>query len=435
MRMQSPASPAGLAASSRTPGRLRLGLALFVVLVGLLGSAATAASFERSWVGTWATAPIIENRDATTPDFNRATLRQVVRVSTGGSRVRLKLSNAFGRTALILAAAELALAADGSARSDATAFPLRFNTQPGATIPAGAVLLSDPIDLPMPALADVVITLQIESAPEVITGHPGARATSWWLPTASVPSDGWGQAHRVDRWYFITGIDVETAAPPRSIVLLGDSITDGYGVKPATHQRWSDGLSQRLRGDPATADIGVLNLGIGGNRLLRDGNGPNLLARLERDVLAQTGARWLVVLAGINDIGTRLEARKKGEPYASATEIIGALDQVVTRARSAGIRVYGATITPYEGAGFYWSEDGEADRQAVNRWIRESGRWDAVIDFDLALRDPHHPSRLAPAFDSGDHLHPSMTGYAEMARIIDLGLFSAPAAFTPSVRP
>jgi lysophospholipase L1-like esterase len=435
MRMQSPASSAGWLCSTRTPRALRFGFSLVVVLVGLLGSADTAASSERSWVGTWATAPIIENRDATTPDFNRATLRQVVRVSTGGSRVRLKLSNAFGRTALVLASAELALATDGSARSEATAFPLRFNAQPGAAVPAGAVLISDPIDLPLPALADVAITLRIESAPEVITGHPGARATSWWLPTDRVPSDGWGQAHRVDRWYFITGIDVETASSPRSIVLLGDSITDGYGVKPATHQRWSDGLSQRLRGDPATADIGVLNLGIGGNRLLRDGNGPNVLARLERDVLAQTGVRWLVVLAGINDIGTRLEARKKGEPYASATEIIGALDQVITRARSAGIRVYGATITPYEGAGFYWSEDGEADRQAVNRWIRESGRCDAVIDFDLALRDPQHPSRLAAAFDSGDHLHPSMAGYAEMARFIDLGLFSAPASSPPLVRP
>ncbi|MBL9192667.1 MAG: SGNH/GDSL hydrolase family protein [Opitutaceae bacterium] len=435
MRMQSPASPAGLAFSLRTRRQVSFGLSLIVVLVGLLGFGANAAPSAHSWVGTWATAPIIENRDATTPDFNRATLRQVVRVSTGGSRARLKLSNAFGRTALILASAELGLPTDGSARSEVTSLALRFNGQPGATVPAGAVLISDPIDLPLPALADVAITLRIEAAPDVVTGHPGARATSWWLPTERVPSDGWGQAHRVDRWYFITGIDVETASPPRSVALLGDSITDGYGVKPATHQRWSDGLSQRLRGDPATADIGVLNVGIGGNRLLRDGNGPNVLARLERDVLAQTGVRWLVVLAGINDIGTRLEARKKGEPYASAADIIGALDQVITRARSAGIRVYGATITPYEGAGFYWSEDGEADRLAVNRWIRESGRCDAVIDFDLALRDPLHPSRLAAAFDSGDHLHPSMAGYAEMARVMDLGLFSAPAGSLSFVRP
>jgi lysophospholipase L1-like esterase len=197
-------------------------------------------------------------------------------------------------------------------------------------------------------------------------------------------------------------------------------------VKPGAHQRWTDAFSRRLRADPATADIGVLNQGIGGNRFLRDGNGPNILARFERDVLAQTGVRWLVVFSGINDIGTRLDARKKGEPFASAAEIIGACEQIIARAHTAGIKVYGATITPYAGAGFYWSEDGEADRQTVNRWIRERGHFDAVIDFDAALRDPKDPSRLVASFDSGDHLHPSMTGYAEMARVVDLGLFSRP---------
>jgi hypothetical protein len=211
MRMQSPASPAGLAPLSRTPSRLRLGLSLFVVLVGLLGSADTAASSERSWVGTWATAPIIENRDATTPDFNRATLRQVVRVSTGGSRVRLKLSNAFGRTSLILASAELALAADGSARSDATAFPLRFNAQPGADRSGGRC---PHLRSHRPANArtrrcghhpaDRVRPRGDHRAP----GRPRHLVVA---PDRRVTSDGWGQAHRVDRWYFITGIDVETA--------------------------------------------------------------------------------------------------------------------------------------------------------------------------------------------------------------------------------
>jgi lysophospholipase L1-like esterase len=401
------------------------GRACFVLLLAF-GVAFAPAAERRSWVGTWATSPVTENVDANTPAFTDATLRQTVRISTGGSRVRLRISNAFGRTGLALAGAELARSEDGTALGAAAGKPLTFNGQPDVVIPAGAVMVSDPLDLELPALADVVITLRFAHVPEIITGHPGARASAWWRKTAEVTPDNWAQATRVDRWYFITGLDVETAAPPRAVVLLGDSITDGYGVKPGQHARWTDGLSRRLRADPATADIGVLNHGIGGNRLLRDGAGPNVLARFERDVLAQTGVRWLVVFAGINDIGTRLDARKKGEPYASAAEIIGALDQLATRAHGAGLKVYGATITPYAGAGFYWSEDGEADRQTVNRWIRESGRFDAVIDFDAALRDPADPSRLLPAFDSGDHLHPSMAGYAEMARIVDLGLFRDP---------
>lgn len=392
----------------------------------LLACGLTAAAADR-WVGTWATSPITENVDANTPAFADATLRQTVRISVGGARVRLRLSNAFGRTALELTGVELARSEDGTALGATASKPLTFNGRPEVVIPAGAVMVSDPLDLDLPALADVVITLRFARVPEIITGHPGARATAWWRKTADVTPDNWAQAARVDRWYFITGLDVETNAAPRAVVLLGDSITDGYGVKPGQHSRWTDGLSRRLRADPALADIGVLNQGIGGNRLLRDGNGPNILARFERDVLAQTGARWLVVFAGINDIGTRLDAKKKGEPYASVTEIIGALDQLATRARSAGLKVYGATITPYGGAGFYWSEDGEADRQAVNRWIRESGRFDAVIDFDAALRDPADPSRLQPAFDSGDHLHPSHAGYAEMARFVDLNLFRDPA--------
>jgi lysophospholipase L1-like esterase len=372
-----------------------------------------------AWVGTWATSPLVENKDANTPALADATLRQVVRVSTGGKKLRLRLSNAFGRSGLAVASAELALLADASAPATA----LKFGGREGMVIPAGATVVSDPAELSVPALADVVVTLRFKEVPEVITGHPGARATSWWRKTAEAAPDNWAQAAHVDRWYSITGLDVETAAPPRAVVLLGDSITDGYGVKPGTNLRWTDGLSRRLRADPATADIGVLNQGIGGNRLLRDGLGPNILARFERDVLAQTGVRWLVVFAGINDIGTRLNARKTNEPYASAADIIGALDQVAARAHAAGIKVYGATITPYGGAGFYWSDDGEADRQTVNRWIRTSGHFDAVIDFDAALRDPADPSRLSPALDSGDHLHPSMAGYAEMARVVDLKLF------------
>ena len=185
-------------------------------------------------------------------------------------------------------------------------------------------------------------------------------------------------------------------------------------------------LARRLQASPATAQVGVLNAGIGGNRLLRDGLGPSALARFDRDVLAQPGVRWLIVLEGINDIGTAAGARAKGEPAATADDLIAAYSQIIERARARGIRVYGATIMPFEGftyAGYYTAE-GEADRQKVNTWMRTSGRFDAVIDFDAVTRDPERPSRLSAAIDGGDHLHPSAAGYRIMADAIDLALFA-----------
>lgn len=409
-----------------TAGRVDRGGVVRSLVLGLclLLAAAPIYAAQPAWVGTWATSPILDNnKDANTPVLADATLRQVVRVSVGGKKVRLRVSNAFGRSGLVVASAEVGLAADGSALGAATSFALSFGGRPGVVVPAGAVMLSDPLEFSLPPLADVAITLQLKEVPEAITGHPGARATSWWRKTGDGAPGNWAQAAAVTRWYFITGLEVETETKPRAVVLLGDSITDGYGVKPGTHQRWTDELSRRLRANPATADIGVLNHGIGGNRLLRDGVGPNMLARFDRDVLVQSGARWVIVQAGINDIGTRLEARKRGESFASAEEIIAAYEQLIARAHLQGLRIIGTTITSYTGADFYWSADGEADRQTVNTWIRTPGHFDAVIDFDAALRDRENPARLAPAFDSGDHLHPSMTGYAEMARVVDLGVF------------
>ena len=397
-------------------------LSLLALGVSLLLTRVPSRAAQPAWVGTWATSPMMENTDAMTPALADATLRQVVRISTGGKRLRLRLSNAFGRSELAVTSAVFGLAADGSAK----AVPLSFGGRPGVVVPAGAVMLSDAAELLLPPMADVEVTLQFKKVPEAITGHPGARATSRWRKTAGARADNWAQAAAMTRWYFITGIEVETERTPRAVVLLGDSITDGYGVMPGTHQRWTDELSRRFRGNPATADIGVLNHGIGGNRLLRDGVGPNMLARFDRDVLVQSGVRWVIVQAGINDIGTRLEARKRGDPFASAEEIISAYVQLIERAHLQGLRIIGTTLTPYAGANFYWSADGEADRQAINRWIRTSGHFDAVIDFDEALRDAGKPERLAPAFDSGDHLHPSMAGYAEMARVVDMGLFTAP---------
>ncbi len=386
---------------------------------------ATVRAEEPRWIGTWMTSVVAESATKDTTPLAGATLRQIVHVSVGGSRMRLRLSNAFGTSALALRSVHIASAETGGAIKAGTDRELRFGGQVAVTIPAGASYMSDPLDFELAPQADLAITLVATEVPTTLTLHGGARTTSFLamgdhLADATVPAD----ATKFTRWYFIQGLEV--AAPnPRSaaIVALGDSITDGYGTTTDHNNRWPDALVRRLQHQPDTAPLAVLNAGIGGNRLLRDGLGPNVLARFDRDVIAQAGAKWLIVFVGINDIGTRLAARKKGESFASADEIIAAFEQIATRAQAHGLSVIGATITPYQGADFYWTEDGEADRQKVNQWIRTSGRFAAVIDFDAALRDPQAPTHLAATYDSGDHLHPSITGYQHLADSVDLALF------------
>lgn len=376
-----------------------------------------------SWVGTWATAVSPESASTDKLPLAGGTLRQVMRVSLGGDRARLRLSNAFGMTPLVLRDVRLACVEKGDNLRAQSTCPLTFNGRNEVSISPGAVMLSDPADFKLSALADVAITMRLIQVPEMLTTHPGSRTTSY-LATET-DSDTFRQvaARKIVHWYFLSGLEVESERPAAAIVVLGDSITDGYGTTTDGNDRWTDVLARRLQEQGPGNRIAVLNQGIGGNRLLRDGLGPNILARFDRDVIAQSGARWVIVLAGINDIGTRLSAREKGEPYASAADIIHALSQIIVRAHAKDMIVIGGTLTPYAGAGFYWSEDGEADRQTVNQWIRTSGQFDAVIDFDAALRDPENPTRLASAFDSGDHLHPSLAGYAEMARVVDLRHF------------
>jgi len=284
-------------------------------------------------------------------------------------------------------------------------------------------MLSDPLEFDLAPLSDLAVTVRLTGAPVDVTTHPGARATSYLQAGDAVSARDLPHASRVDHWYFLSGVDVLADGSSHAIVALGDSITDGRNSTTNGNGRWTDGLARRLFSDLSTRRVAVLNQGIGGNRLLRDGLGPNALARLDRDVLAQSGVRWLVVLEGINDLGTRGAARANGEPVATVQDVTGAYEQIVLRAHARGIRVYGATLLPYEGAG-YFAADGEADRQAINTWIRTSGVFDAVIDFDAAARDARNPSRLRAAADSGDHLHPGDAGYKIMADAIDLALFA-----------
>ena len=380
------------------------------------------------WVGTWAASPQLteEWNLPPAPGFADTTLRQIAHVSIGGRTLRVRFSNAFGDAALTLLSARVARSAGGSAICGASDRALTFSGKPSVTIPVGALMVSDPLAFDLVPLSEIAVTIHVRGAPAGVTGHPGSRTTSYFQAGESVSAPDLPAATRVDHWYFLSGIDVEAAPPAAAIAILGDSITDGRGSTTNGNDRWPDNLARRLQATKETAHVAVVNHGIGGNRLLRDGLGPSVLARLDRDILAQPGVRWLIVFEGINDIGTRVSAREKGESAATAEDIIGAYEQIIVRAHSRGIRVYGATVLPFEGSEGYFTPDGEADRQTVNEWIRTGGRFDGVIDFDAVTRDPENPSRLSSAVDGGDHLHPSAAGYRIMAEAVDLELFAEP---------
>jgi len=385
------------------------------------------AQTEANYVGTWATAVVSMPSDQVSEQLNDAILVQNVRVSVGGERVRLRLSNVFGDSELVVGSASLALLRESDRNAtEATTqrTPLSFNGQSGITIPAGTDTASDPLDFALPPLADVVITLHLKKAPKLPTGHDGCGApVSYFRPASS--TDTIDNYRRASRWYFISGLDIATAQTPRAVVLFGDSITDGAGVPPSGNRRWGDELSRRLRATPATADIGVLNQGIGGNRLLNDGNAQRALDRFERDVLQQPGVRWVIVLIGINDLGQARTAREASLPAPTAPELIAGYEQLIDRAHAAGLKIYGSPILPYKDCPFYWSEEGEVDRQTINEWIRNSGRFDAVIDFEAVLCDPANPLYLLEKYDLGDFLHPNPDGLTAMGASIDLALFSA----------
>lgn len=381
---------------------------------------------DQHWVGTWASSPQLGGaKDAPpAPGFADSTLRQVIHVSLGGKRLRVRFSNAFGSSPFTIASTHVALSAGGSAVQPKTDKALQFHGQPSVTIPAGALMYSDPVDFDLPPLSDLAVTIRISGAPDGISTHPGSREISYLSAGDHVSDEQMTGAVQVERWYFLNGVDVLASNSAAAIVALGDSITDGHGVRTNENGRWPDDLARRLALKKDTAAVGVLNEGIGGNRLLHDGLGPNALARFDRDVLAQAGVRWLTILESINDLGVRPRARERGEAPPSAQDLIAAFEQMIFRAHEHRIRVYGATILPC-GNSFYFTPELEADRQAINQWIRNSGEFDGVIDFDAAMRDPADPSRLLPGVDSGDHLHPSSDGYKKMADAIDLKLFHA----------
>ena len=399
---------------------------LHAALAILLAAASPARADEPRWVGTWSCSPQLadEPQAAAGAGFKDTTLRQVVHVSIGGKRLRVRFSNAFGTTPLTLASVRMARSAGGSAIDTASERTVTFGGRESVVVPPGAPIVSDPIDFDLAPLSNLAVTAYLERGPEAVTIHPGSRTTSYLHAGRAVSARDLPEARHVDHWYFVAGVDV-VSEDASAVAILGDSITDGRGSTTNGNDRWPDELARRLHARAGETPVAVLNAGIGGNRLLRDGLGPNALARLDRDVLAQPGVAWLVVLEGVNDLGTRVSARAKGEAWATADDLIAAYEQIVRRAHARGIRVYGGTIMPFEGFEAYFVPDVEADRQAINRWMRTSGVLDGVIDFDAATRDPEKPSRLLPAVDGGDHLHPGVAGHKRIAAAVDLALFGS----------
>ena len=403
-----------------------------MLIVALLVSLthASPSKARAPWVGSWASSQmLVEPKDALPAASGEITLRQLVRTTISGDRIRLRVSNAFGRTPLTISGVNIAraLSATSSRIDPATDRTLTFSGERTVNIPAGAEFVSDPLTFNAPALTTLAVSIHVTDVPKLETGHPGSRATSYVVSGDQLSAPELGGAARTDRWYFIAGLDVEPARQSAAIAVLGDSITDGHGVVSNTDTRWPDYLAARLQGSPVTRSLSVLNLGIGGNRILEDGLGPNAVARFDRDVLARDGVKYLIILEGVNDLGvlTRDAPVPPEAHRALVARMLTAYAQIIARAHDRGIKVIAGTIMPYGSSDYYHpTAVNEADRAAINAWLRAPGHADAVIDFDAIMRDPARPERLRNDLDSGDGLHPSLTGYRLMGYSVPLSLFT-----------
>lgn len=353
------------------------------------------------------------------------TLREIVHVSIGGSQIRVVFTNEFGTEPLTINAAHAAISQGGSTINTvgASSTGLTFGGRESVTIPPGALVVSDPANITLPAQADLAISFFLpQQEISQLSQHASADQISYVAEGNVAGAKSFDTSTEIRSWPFVKAVDVKAPAKSAAVVAFGDSITDGAFAAANENARWPDELARRLLADKRTADIGVLNEGIGGNRILHDGTGPSALARFDRDVIAQAGVKYVIILEAINDIGHAYDAVR---PYdmVSADDLITGYIQMVDRAHMHGIKVYMATLTPYVGAK-YESPAGEEVRQALNKWIRTTDKIDGYIDFDKATRDPAHPDTYLPAYDHGDHLHPSDPGYKAMGDAIDLGLFT-----------
>jgi lysophospholipase L1-like esterase len=416
-----------------TAGFAALAMASFLLIVP--SCRAANASARSPWVATWGAAMVATDPGGA-PDFTGQTLREIVHSSVAGQRTRVWFSNRFGTEPLHIGAAHIALSASGSVGTNAdgtanqsgiqagTDHALSFNGSDTVVIPPGAEVVSDAVELNVPALTDIAVSIYFPDHTMASTEHSDSNQISYAANGNQVgAADLGGKSWESKPWYVVSGVDVD--APGDSAVMaFGDSITDGAYATENENHRWPDYLATRLAADPGTKKsgvLGVVDVGIGGNRVLLDGYGPNAVSRINPDVIARSGARYVIILESINDIG---RFTSDHQPYGDLTQRLEAgIAQIAAQAHQHGIQVIGATLTPYQGCGYY-SDAGNEVRNAVNEWIRTSPIFDGVADFDKAVRDPQNPQHFAAQYDSGDHLHPKDAGYQAMAAAIDLSLFT-----------
>ena len=395
-----------------------------LLAAALLLAPAPALAQQAVWTGSWAAAPLAPSANEKPIGLEGETFRDIVHLSIGGKAIRLRISNEFGPVPLIVASVHVALSAGEGAAQPGTDHGVTFGRATSVMIPTGSFAVSDPVAMPVAAFADLAVSIFVPAqAGAALTLHPLGSSTNYVAEGDQAAAASLANAAKVGSLQLLKAVDVDAGPRASAIVALGASITDGYHSTPDKNLRWPDDLAVRLHANPATAQIGMLNEGISGARILRDVSGPSALARLDRDVLAQSGAKYVVIALGTNDIGHTFFPSVPNETPASAEQMEWGLAQIVARAHARGIRVIATTLNPYEGAKFYNAE-GDAMRQAFNTYVRSSGIFDGVIDFDRVMRDPSHPARYLPAYDSGDHLHPNDAGYKAMADAVDLKLFT-----------
>jgi len=399
-----------------------------------LAFTSTALKAEQThWVVTWGASPApqlpLEEMRAAKLEFANQTLREIVHTSIGGAAVRVRLSNAYGREPVEIGAAHIALRAQGSGTVAGSDRALTFSGRTAVSIPPNALVLSDPVKLNVPAAGDLAISVFLPKAATGAGIHYSAQQTSYIGPGDLTGAASISEAATVTSWVFLTGVDVLAPESASAVVAFGDSITDGARSTVDANRRWPNILADRLLAQRSRKNVAVLDAGIGGNRILHDATanvrfGVNALARFDRDVLAQPGVKYVIVLEGINDLGHSGSSAPESETV-SAEDLIAGMKQMIERAHERGLKIFGATLTPFEGTVFkgYFTPEKEVKRKALNEWIRTGKAFDGVIDFEKAVRDPNHPDRMLAAYDGGDHLHPGDAGYKAMGEAIDLSLF------------
>lgn len=413
----------------RTPVRLRLAAVVAAAALSGISFALSpaGAQTQNSWISTWTASPQAP-RGVVPTSFSNRTVRQIVHLSIGGNKVRLRLSNEFGTRPVLIGAASVALADGSQDIASGSLRPVTFGGAKSIILPPGAPALSDPVELNVAPLSDIAVNLYLPAATDLTTVHATGLQTAYVSATGDFTATyEFPTEDRFSNRFFLAGVMVESNSPARAIVTFGDSITDGTNSTINTNRRWPDVLARRLK--EAGTPVAVLNQGIAGNRVLSDGAGISALARFERDVLSQPGVSHVVIFVGINDIGWPGSAIEPNGIVRTADEIIAGYKQLIERAHLRSIKVIGCLLTPFADAfaggpnqGYFTAEK-EAKRVAVNNWIRTGGAFDGIIDFGRVIADPARPAAIAAGYDSGDHLHPNDAGYRAMGDSVDLKLF------------